>query len=67
MNEHDLKLYRNLLRDRDTKIKVLEDALAGVAPWLSASLNNHCCQEYRDACEAVFACDPTMTPKEASK
>lgn len=64
MNKHDLELYRSLLRDRDFKIKVLEDAVSGIASWLAASLDDSCCEEYRDACEAVFACDPAISGRD---
>ena len=39
------------------RIARLEAAIAGIAPWLSASLNEPHGQAYEDACNAVFACD----------
>jgi len=32
-------------------------AITAIAPWLSASLSDDCCQEYIEACEAIFKLD----------
>lgn len=47
-----------------TREQQLEAAIDAIAPWLSASLDEHSCQEYRDACDLVFEAQMFHNPPE---
>lgn len=48
-------IWRQRVADLEERITKAERALHGIAPWLSASLEEgQPCAEYRTACEAVF-------------
>ena len=49
------------LRGEIEKLKkllaIMSKAIADIAPWLSASLDDTECEEYREACNLIFAID----------
>ena len=54
------RLTEDNLHDKgDIAIQLAEmsKAIYGIAHWLSASLDQDVCDEYRDACEAIFEID----------
>jgi hypothetical protein len=42
-------LYKQFVR-----IKDLENAIGEIAPWLSSSLDEKCCEGYKSACDEIF-------------
>ncbi len=47
----------DLCREAFNEVKDLRAAIHGIGPWLSASLEDDCCDNYRAACNAVFEMD----------
>jgi hypothetical protein len=63
MNYYE-QFLENSIKDATRQIKELSDiiekykiAIHDISPWLSASLNNKCCQEYIDHCDNIFKLD----------
>lgn len=46
-----------LYKDIDKKYAYALRALEAISPWLSASLNDSCCDEYKAACNLCFDAD----------
>ena len=49
-------------RTSESRIKEMEAAIARIAPWLSASLDDKSCEEYLSACNAIFELDAGKEP-----
>jgi hypothetical protein len=43
-----------LAQEAADKLKQYEKALVDIAPWISASMDDGCCQKYLDACNAIL-------------
>lgn len=47
-----------MVQYREKRIQQMQVAINNIAPWLSAALSEReCCDEFKDACDAIFNLD----------
>ena len=47
----------NKIKHLEFKLKRYQHAISSITPWLSASINDRCCQQYVEACNRCFDVD----------